>query len=440
MAGKPRWPCRTNSRIVQFSFDGVEDGRYPNGSPFHIGDLVTSKLVSALYDLHALADRGVARPVFASAFAIEPYSPERGYILRRRQQLADRGTPAELVVLQQQLAAELRRAESGAARLSFRPLSPLPLADGDISKLLLDLPRLWAKEATEQYGVFGPDVPVYTPALFDLAETEQLEYIAALESIRDKATRFLESVHDAMAIPHANAVRDPETGAGLLEVQDAVHGLVDRVRRLSADVVHLGLAKDRPALTRQYERRVAGLAEAANVASDRVTALRAALVELVGASQDSAGDDREPLTLAGARQGPGPVGALVDALLEREGEAAGFRLELIQDRAMLEALKRPSNAENQILSPPMGVRVAEVVTALQQQAAVVLRIHALLSRDNFGVEGGLYHVADGGLMVDRPPTLRPRDIYVYVLLLFAALTAVVIVGSAFRPRQASADV
>ena len=106
---------------------------------------------------------------------------------------------------------------------------------------------------------------------------------------------------------------------------------------------------------------------------------------------------------------------------------------------MLEALKRQDNAEGQRLSPSMDVRIAEVVAALREQAAAVERIHALLSRDNFAVEGGLYHIADG-LIVDRPPTWRPRDVYVYVLLLFAAMTAVVIVGSAFRPRQAAAGV
>ena len=110
-------------------------------------------------------------------------------------------------------------------------------------------------------------------------------------------------------------------------------------------------------------------------------------------------------------------------------------MELAQDRAMLEALKRQGASEVPELTPSIDARLAEVVTGLQHQAAVVQRIHALLTRDNFAVEGGLYHIADGGLMVARPPTLRPRDIYVYVLLLFAALTAVVIVGSAFRPRQ-----
>lgn len=438
--GTPETP--TYSRVVQFSFDGVEDGRYPNGLPFHIGDLVTPRLLSTLYDQHGLADRGVARATFASAFAIEPYSPERGYILRRREQLAERGTPAELVVLQERLTAELRRAEAGAARLSFRPLSPLPLADGDIGKLLIDLPRLWAKEATRQYGVLGPDVSVYSPALFDPAETEKLEYTVALAAIGRKATVFLDSIHAALAMPHANAVQDPQTGSGLLEVQDAVHGLVDRAQRLSADVVQLGLAKDRTALTRQYDHRVAGLAAAANIASDRVSVLKAALVELVGSSQNLAEIPPvgEPPAATLAVRQPGAVAALIDALLEREADAARLRLELAQERAVLDAFKGPRNAEVQDLSPPVGVRVAEIVTALQQQAAVVQRIHGLLSRDNFAVEGGLYHIADGGLHVDRPPTLRPPDVYVYLLLLFAVATAVVIVGSAFRLTQAAAGV
>ena len=431
----------TYSRIVQFSFDGVEDGRYPNGTPFHIGDLVTPKLISTLYDLHGLADRSVARAPFASAFAIEPYAPERGYIVRRREELAERGTPSELVVLQEQLTAELRRAGVGAARLSFRPLAPLPLDEGDIGKLLLDLPRLWAKEATEQYGVFGPDIPLYSPALFDLTEIEQSEYIDGLEAIRRKATMFLESVRTVIRMPHGNAGRDPKTGAGLLEVQDAVHGLVDRVRRLSAEVVQLGLAKDRPALTRQYENRVAGLTEAATVASDRVSTLQAALVELVGLTQDTTASRPagEPATETVALQQPGPVGALVDAFLEREADAAQFKLELIQDRAMLEALKRQGATEVEI-SPPMDERLTEIVTGLQEQAAVVQRIHGLLSRDNFALAGGLYHIADGGLMVDRPSNLQPRDIYVFLLLLFAVATAAVIVGSAFRSRQAAAGV
>ena len=395
-------------------------------------------MVSALYELHGLADRGVDKAAFATAFAIEPYSPGRDYILTRREQLAERGTPSELVVLQELLAAELRRAGAGAARLSFRPLSPLPLADGDVGKLLLDLPRLWASVVSERYGVLGPDVPVYSPALFDPAEIERLEYIAGLEAIRRKAMVFLGSINDALAMPHAIAVRDPETGAGLLEVQDAVHGLMDRAQRLSADVVQLGLAKDRRALTRQYEHRVAGLVAAADIASDRASMLRTALLDLVGSAHESVEERQpgEPSTETLALPQPKPVGALMEALLEREADAARLRLELAQDRAVLDALKQPTSAEIQDLSPPMDLRVAGVVAALQQQAAAVQRIHALLSRDNFAVEGRLYHNA-GGLMVDRPPTLRPRDVYTYVLLLFAVMTAVVIVGSAFHPRQAA---
>ena len=426
LAARDTLEVPTYSRVVQFSFDGVEDGRYPNGAPFHIGDLVTPKLIAALYDLHTLRERGVPERGFASAFAIEPHAPEYGYIVNRGEQLAERGTPAELVVLQDQLTAELRRAGSGAALLSFRPLTPLPLEQGDVGKLLLDLPRLWAMEAMSRYGVYGPDVYVHSPDLFDPADLEGMEYIAALAAIRRKANVFLNSVHNLMAVPHANLVRDPESGTGLLGVQDAAHELMDGLRRLTADVVQLGLARDRTALTREYEQRVAGLVAATDVASERVVALQAALVELAGSGATGV----EPV----ASTASAPVGTLVEALLEREAEAARFRLELVQDRAFLDSLKRQTGTQTPKLSPPMHVRIAEIAADFRIRAAVVQRIHALLSRDNFATEGGLYRMADGGLIVNRPPAWRPRDVYIYILLVFAVATAVLIVGAAFRGR------
>ena len=38
-------------------------------------------------------------------------------------------------------------------------------------------------------------------------------------------------------------------------------------------------------------------------------------------------------------------------------------------------------------------------------------------------------------MVSRPATWRPRDFYIYILLLLAVATVVVIVGSAFGARH-----
>lgn len=424
----------TFSRVVQFTFDGVENGRYPNGAPFHIGDLVTPDLIAALYEMHGLGERGVVREAFANAFAIEPYSPEYGHILSRGEQLADRGTPAELVVLQEQLTAELRRAGQGAARLSFRPLSPLPLAEGDVGKLLLDLPKLWATQAVETYGVFGPDVPVYSPAQFDVEEAESAEYVVALEAIRRKASAFGESIHAAMDLPHANNVRDRATGASLLDVRETVRALLaEDVQRLWADIVQLGIAKDRGALIREYEYRVGELARAAEVAADRMTTLERTLATIgraPAAPQPAVEQGVAPLA-----NEPLPSGALATALLSAEREAARLALELGTKRTALDAFKRRGPGENEPSDVRIETRLAQVVTVLHEQATVAQRIHGLLSRDNFAADGGLYRIADGGLMVSRPPAWRPRDLYVYVLLLFAAVTAVLIVGNAVRGRE-----
>ena len=422
----------TYGRVVQFGFDGVEQRRYPNGSPFHIGDLVTPKLISALYDTHGLAERGVAKAAFANAFAIERYSPEYPFIIKRHEQLAETATTAAAVVLQEQLAAELRHAGSRAALLSFRPLSSVPLEQGDIGKLLLDLPKLWARQAVEDYGVLGLDSPVYSPALFDEEKIGELEYVVALDSIQRKVSVLLNGVRAGMQMPHANLVRDPQSGATLLDVREIVGDLMaQEVQRLRADVVQLGLAKDRPALIRDYEHRVGELAAASDVAATRVATLQRVLMGRGGPRQGAGLADGQAATM----EEPSPIGTLAAELLARGDEAARLSLELAAKRTVLDALKRRGDREEQPPSPPVEVRLTEVVSTLKGQVAVVQRIHALLSRDNFAAGGGLYHIADGGLVISRPEAWRPSDVYIYVLLLFAVATAVVIVGNAFGTGQ-----
>ena len=74
---------RYESRI-DFIFDGVQEGQYPNGSPFALPDLLAPVVLNAVYDANELADYS-SRNQFLSSFVVEPYTPERGFILARYQ-------------------------------------------------------------------------------------------------------------------------------------------------------------------------------------------------------------------------------------------------------------------------------------------------------------------------------------------------------------------
>ena len=432
-------PRPTYSRVVHFVFDGVDQGRYPNGSPFQIGDLVVPKLISSLYEAHELQDRGVSTDVFASAFSIEPYASDYRYIVERGEQLVNGAKSAELAVLQEQISAELRRAGTGAALLSFRPLSPVPLDEGDIGKLLLDLPKLWATGAIQDYGVLELDVPRYSPALFDGARIGTLEYLVALEMIRRNASLFLESIVALRRKPHGNLVRDPQTSAALIDVQQTVSDvLAQNVGQLSAHIVQRGVAKDLATLIAEYEHGVGQLEAASELAASRVADATSVLISLGGqarmrevANQDSVA---QSALLWSADAESAAMGVLVGEMLAREDEAARLAMDLAAKRAVLTSLRESAGNQSNVDLEAVEARVALIVAVLRAQVEVVERIHSLLGKENFGYQGALYNIGGSGLVVTESPLLRPRDVYIYVLLIFGALTTVLVIGNAMSSR------
>ena len=131
------------------------------------------------------------------------------------------------------------------------------------------------------------------------------------------------------------------------------------VQRLRADVVQLGLAKDRPALIREYEHRVGELSAAAGVVATRVVTLERVLVGPRGGQgrAPNLGDVPTPTI-----QEPSPIGTLAAELLARGDEAARLSLELAAKRTALEALKQHGDGEGQPLSPSVETRLTEIVS------------------------------------------------------------------------------
>ena len=429
----------TYSRVVQFVFDGVEQGQYPNGSPFHIGDVIAPRLTSSLYEIHGLRERGVPAEVFANAFSIEPYTPEYQYILERSEQLAERATSAELVVLQDRISAELDRASMGAALLSFRPLNPVPLTEADIGKLLLDLPELWAARAIEQYGVLELDVPRYSPNLFDPVRIGELEYLDGLEAIRRNAGLLLDSVAALRGMPHGHFVRDPESSGTLIDVERTVNEVIAYdVSRLSAHIVQRGVARDLAALTTGYEYQVEQLDASVELATARLADATRVVVSLGGLASVRAAP---PPELSGVPAPESPsipevssMAALVDEMLARELEAARFARDLASRKLVLASLRERDGEPSETDMAAVEGRLAAITTALASQVEVVERIHSLLSKENFGYAGRLYRVGGGGLVVPAPVSLRASDVYIYILLMFGVLTVVLVVGNAMSGR------
>lgn len=404
------------SRNIHFVFDGAEQGRYPNGAPFHLADMLAPKLLAELYDSYGLAERGVHAPSFFANFNVEPHVPEYDAILERyttRMMEADEATERDdraalataLTVLHQQLETDLLIASRRAATLSFLRLPGTDaLQMEEIDKLLLDLPERWATRAINEYGVLRPDVAVPNPAAFADAEFTALDYLPALDKLRQRVRALRGGLAALLAIAHAGLVRDDETGLGLRDAETAVAQIETfDVVPLAADVAQQGLAKAPAPLIRETEYRIAELGRRAQRAKAECAALNRSL---------------RP--------------AFEERLVDCRRRVADYEAEAAAKQEALAALIRHKDEPRQAQQQDAEQRFASILGTLRQQTALAARLHAKLSADNFGRGAALYRHDGGGLQATAPPPQSRRPLFIYLLLLFATATVVLIGGSAWR--------
>src|SRR5262249_498557 len=150
-------PSTTTTFIsrLQFTFPGLETGRYPNDTRFTINEILDPAILDQVYNDLELNRFGVSHEAFYSAFSIRPFSPTEGEVVDLfRQQLADRRlTFVERERLEQQLRNRLEAASLGAAELSFTLPGPLVLPPEVGRAIVQRVPRVWAQLAIEKKGV-----------------------------------------------------------------------------------------------------------------------------------------------------------------------------------------------------------------------------------------------------------------------------------------------
>ena len=168
---------RYDSRI-DFIFDGVQEGRYPNGSPFALPDLLAPVVLNAVYDANEVADYS-SRNQFLSSFVVEPYTPERGFILARYEGLLanKKLTPAETQELQDRLEVELKQAALGSATLAFIKTGRSDMPVEVIQKVLREVPQEWSRHMINDKGVERHDVIFYSGSVVNEGLVNSLDYL-----------------------------------------------------------------------------------------------------------------------------------------------------------------------------------------------------------------------------------------------------------------------
>jgi len=212
--------------LVQFSFTGVNDGEYPDGSPFSSADLLSPVVLRRVYEANDIAEYELSRADFSEALSISAHAPNREFVVQRfRNQLErDRLSSAEIQELEEQFRSALDKASRGQARLSLTlRAGPLPtggmLPEAVARKVLLDIPRVWAQYMTEEVGVFATDISLYSIDVLESSVLTSMDFLVAYDVLKDKFSLLSHNIEQLAELPNSANVRDPETDYRLSDIR-----------------------------------------------------------------------------------------------------------------------------------------------------------------------------------------------------------------------------
>ena len=145
-------PEKRYSQILQFTFPAAEKGLYPGGQRFSYNDIVSTKVLDAVYKQNNLENLGVGFGDFANALTVSPFSTNEAFIKEKyKSLLADKKlTRPEIERMESVFLSELKSAQSRFVMLSFLESDLSGLDALLINKVLVDIPRVWSQLAIEE--------------------------------------------------------------------------------------------------------------------------------------------------------------------------------------------------------------------------------------------------------------------------------------------------
>ena len=132
-------------------------------------------------------------------------------------------------------------------------ISGLLSAINRVSFQLLEVPASWATTSDiRTQETLGAPVALYSDQLFDPSQAAGLDYLIAIDLVRDRIGLVRSNVSSLGSAEFGEVTSDPETGLSIRDVDRLLSDLDEySIKQLSAPVLSLGIAKN-PEVVRLY--------------------------------------------------------------------------------------------------------------------------------------------------------------------------------------------
>lgn len=333
---------------IQFTFNGVSDGQYPDETPFTPNDLLSPVIVQRVYEQNDLESQGLSLSNFSNALSISAHAPTRQFIVQRFRQELQRGgsSSTEINQIEQRFAQALERASRSYAILTLdlrdglMPTTSV-LNDQMVRKVLLDIPRVWAKYMTEEAGVFAEDLRLYSAQAIEGSVLGLMDEIVSADIIKSKFLLLRSNIEAIEELYNSGTVRDPETGLRLGDIEAQADWLENFVlEEARATLVGGSVASNPDATMRFFRGRTEQLSRQRDLLLQRAARVEEALQSYnQGSGGGTSGGGMGgslglPEDLRGGTTIPQFGSDFLDRLVELGGDSGDvlFRQELTRER------------------------------------------------------------------------------------------------------------
>ncbi|GAB1261930.1 hypothetical protein [Aurantivibrio plasticivorans] len=455
------------TKVIYFTFPGVERSEYPSGAVFRIQDVVAPIVIQQAFDDLSIADSDIGLEDVKKRITIEPYTPFYREIEAKYQQLLGAKNLGfdQAAALQEAKRRELNQAMHSGAVLSFDPAGS-SLSEQQITSLLALIPKLWAQHAIESRGVLKAGIQLNSVNTVDDELFEDVDYIVLSDLFADKTAALRKNIDKVKSVEGANTVRDPKTGWSLSDLESNLADLETyTIDELMSPIRALGISRNPKLAAFYYEEKRDVLKDDLATLQEEASLIQAAFdtySEKQVSAESNTGSASQPATAFNGFV-PQVSGDVLDKLLQVAGDDSTEKYrQQLNDRwlaanlAVAEAnseIRRvdrliaavKGDAQNELTEElreeyleRAEEGVGRILTRLRDYYAICERIYNQVSRERVGGVGSLYKDAHQGVMRAGSAINLKKAILMYVALM-ALMTFVlvpsVMIYNALRSRS-----
>ena len=440
----------TYAKPIRLTFPDAHKLQFPNGSPFAFGDIIAPAVVQLAHQRNRLDEYDMTVADLQGSLSAEPYAPTYPAIVEKyRKLLADKKLNFEQVEeIQGRMQAELDQASRGSVLISMR-LDKAQLPESVASKVLSDIPAIWAERAIKDKGVLDLNIDLSSSRSLNTELIQKVEYMIVSDLLDEKVNLLRENITKLSAFEGVSTIADPETGMKLPDLTNAIDDMNRYViDELMSPIRYLGLSRDPQLSVYYYEDRLKKLRMELSLLQNQAALAKEAFDTYRRAERVTTGGG-ESSSMVVSQLG----GDTLDKLMQMSGESEREAYKQRLNQQWLDFNLRAADVKSRITDVELIIislteaekkrngndrleayqlyldRVNEALPGILDQLTnyfdVTERIYNQLSIEAVGVRDRLYSPITSRVLAEKEGLDIKKVILVWIALMF--LTTVIVV-------------